>query len=285
MRLLGFGDAERRLRDQLDGGREQRLDLAPLAAAEDGTVARSRWGNFSARGFRCGRPGGAAGSCCPRHRARQSGCSRRKRTGCPSAPRVPRARGGDAMRRQIRQFGRAERATTRTPRAPRRTARARHRARTHRHARSARNRAGSPWRGRAPSAPLQHRSRRRSPRCARSASSSSRCRRRSRARGGRRAAAGYGCAARRGRPGARAWRRSIRTRRRGGGSTRGAQLSPRALRWWAISSRMPRSASASSSSSCARPKVSPSAVPCTSTKLPAPVITTFMSQPQAESSL
>ena len=42
-------------------------------------------------------------------------------------------------------------------------------------------------------------------------------------------------------------------------------------------------ARARSSSSCRRPKASPSAVPCTSTKLPAPVMTMFMSQPLAES--
>ena len=48
---------------------------------------------------------------------------------------------------------------------------------------------------------------------------------------------------------------------------------------------MPRVASASSASICARVNAAPSAVPCTSTKWPAPVITTFMSVSQAESSV
>ena len=52
----------------------------------------------------------------------------------------------------------------------------------------------------------------------------------------------------------------------------------------AISSRMPRSASATSSSISARVNGAPSAVPCSSTKPPAPVITTFMSVSQPESS-
>jgi hypothetical protein len=47
---------------------------------------------------------------------------------------------------------------------------------------------------------------------------------------------------------------------------------------------MPLSASASSASISARVKGAPSAVPCTSTKPPAPVITTFMSVSQAASS-
>ena len=53
----------------------------------------------------------------------------------------------------------------------------------------------------------------------------------------------------------------------------------------ATSSRMPLSASASSASISARVNGAPSAVPCTSTKPPAPVITTFMSVSQAESSV
>src|SRR6185369_12907517 len=59
---------------------------------------------------------------------------------------------------------------------------------------------------------------------------------------------------------------------------------PSARRCCATSSAMPRPAMASSWSSSARAKGSPSAVPCTSTKRPAPVITTFMSVWQAESS-
>src|SRR5688500_3126663 len=55
--------------------------------------------------------------------------------------------------------------------------------------------------------------------------------------------------------------------------------------WCWTSSPMPFAASSSSVSSSAREKSAPSAVPCTSMKLPEPVITTFMSQPQAESSL
>ena len=47
---------------------------------------------------------------------------------------------------------------------------------------------------------------------------------------------------------------------------------------------MPCSASASSASISARVNGAPSAVPCTSTKPPAPVITTFMSVSQPESS-
>src|SRR3990167_5691646 len=53
----------------------------------------------------------------------------------------------------------------------------------------------------------------------------------------------------------------------------------------AISSPMPCSASPSSWSISARVNATPSAVPCTSTKCPAPVITTFMSVSQAESSV
>src|SRR5262249_27416883 len=58
-----------------------------------------------------------------------------------------------------------------------------------------------------------------------------------------------------------------------------------ALRCAATSSRMPWSASASSASISARENGAPSAVPCTSTKPPAAVMTTFMSVSQAESSM
>ena len=47
---------------------------------------------------------------------------------------------------------------------------------------------------------------------------------------------------------------------------------------------MPVSASAIIASNCARENGAPSAVPCTSTKPPAPVITTFMSVSHCESS-
>ena len=53
----------------------------------------------------------------------------------------------------------------------------------------------------------------------------------------------------------------------------------------ARSERMPDSARSSSMSSSAREKVLPSAVACTSTSVPAPVITTFMSDSARESSM
>src|SRR5687768_15232152 len=59
---------------------------------------------------------------------------------------------------------------------------------------------------------------------------------------------------------------------------------PSALFWCPMSREMPACASSSSASSSLREKASPSAVPCTSTKCPAAVMTTFMSQPHAESS-
>src|SRR5687768_14683899 len=63
------------------------------------------------------------------------------------------------------------------------------------------------------------------------------------------------------------------------------QLHSSSARFWCCtSSAMPWAASASSASSSLRENVPPSAVPCTSTKPPAPVMTTFMSQPQPESS-
>src|SRR4030095_6831587 len=62
------------------------------------------------------------------------------------------------------------------------------------------------------------------------------------------------------------------------------QLAANAARCAAISSRMPRSASVTSPSLSPRVKGVPSAVPCSSTKPPAPVITTFMSVSQPESS-
>src|SRR5262249_8124666 len=57
---------------------------------------------------------------------------------------------------------------------------------------------------------------------------------------------------------------------------------PRA--WIARSSPMPSSATSSSWSSVLRSKVPPSAVPCTSTRRPLPVATTFMSTSARESS-
>ena len=59
---------------------------------------------------------------------------------------------------------------------------------------------------------------------------------------------------------------------------------PSAARCFAISSRMPRSASATRDTISTGVNGAPSAVPCSSTKPPAPVITTFMSVSQAESS-
>ena len=52
----------------------------------------------------------------------------------------------------------------------------------------------------------------------------------------------------------------------------------------AMSLRIPRSPSATSASICSRENGAPSAVPCSSTKPPAPVITMFMSVSHAESS-
>src|SRR6266571_3053634 len=60
--------------------------------------------------------------------------------------------------------------------------------------------------------------------------------------------------------------------------------SPSAAFCLAMSSAIPCIASASSASICAAEKGSPSAVPWTSTKPPEPVITTFMSVLQSESS-
>src|SRR5438034_4554533 len=60
--------------------------------------------------------------------------------------------------------------------------------------------------------------------------------------------------------------------------------SPSAAFCLAISSAIPCFASASSTAICAAEKGAPSAVPCTSTKQPEPVITTFMSVSQLESS-
>ena len=57
-----------------------------------------------------------------------------------------------------------------------------------------------------------------------------------------------------------------------------------ALSWAATSWRMPSVARSSSTFICSRVNGSPSAVPCTSTMPPAPVITTFMSVSQPESS-
>ena len=57
-----------------------------------------------------------------------------------------------------------------------------------------------------------------------------------------------------------------------------------ALRWMDTNSAMPVAARFNSASSSARAKAMPSAVPCTSTKPPEPVITTFMSVSQSESS-
>src|SRR5204863_4152503 len=57
-----------------------------------------------------------------------------------------------------------------------------------------------------------------------------------------------------------------------------------ARRWAATSSAMPMPASASSASISARENVAPSAVPCSSTKPPLAVMTTFMSVSQAASS-
>src|SRR5260221_6505718 len=62
------------------------------------------------------------------------------------------------------------------------------------------------------------------------------------------------------------------------------QESPSAAFCLAMSSAIPRFASASSASNCAAEKGAPSAVPCTSTKPPEPVITTFMSVSHCESS-
>src|SRR5947208_11781318 len=65
---------------------------------------------------------------------------------------------------------------------------------------------------------------------------------------------------------------------------RGNHESPSAAFCLAMSSAIPCIASASSASICAAEKGSPSAVPWTSTKPPEPVITTFMSVSQSESS-
>src|SRR5882672_7090747 len=65
---------------------------------------------------------------------------------------------------------------------------------------------------------------------------------------------------------------------------RGNQESPSAAFCLAMSSAIPRFASASRASICAVEKGSPSAVPWISTKPPDPVITTFMSVSQPESS-
>ena len=66
-------------------------------------------------------------------------------------------------------------------------------------------------------------------------------------------------------------------------SRRGA-AAPTAASWAAVSSRTPASARSSRTSSSAREKVAPSAVACTSTSRPEPVITTFMSDSARESS-
>src|SRR5689334_5880977 len=62
------------------------------------------------------------------------------------------------------------------------------------------------------------------------------------------------------------------------------ELSARAARCAATSSPMPFAARSSMRDISSREKGVPSAVPCTSTKRPAPVITTFMSVSQPESS-
>src|SRR5271154_5644546 len=59
---------------------------------------------------------------------------------------------------------------------------------------------------------------------------------------------------------------------------------PSAVRCNVISFEIPAVARSISFDSCSRVKGAPSAVPCTSTKWPAPVITTFMSVSQLESS-
>src|SRR5262249_54315897 len=64
----------------------------------------------------------------------------------------------------------------------------------------------------------------------------------------------------------------------------GAKATPSARFCRATSSAMPRCASATSDRIWASEKGSPSAVPCTSTNAPAPVMTTFMSVSQRESS-
>src|SRR5213082_373103 len=65
---------------------------------------------------------------------------------------------------------------------------------------------------------------------------------------------------------------------------RGNQERPSAAFCLAMSSAIPCIASASSASICAAENGAPSAVPWTSTKPPEPVITTFMSVSQPESS-
>ncbi len=64
----------------------------------------------------------------------------------------------------------------------------------------------------------------------------------------------------------------------------GAQVGFNAFFCFAISSRIPRCANCMSASICACENGAPSAVPCTSTNPPAPVMTTFISVSQVESS-
>ena len=73
-----------------------------------------------------------------------------------------------------------------------------------------------------------------------------------------------------------------RIRRRENNATRHA--SPSTCFWAAMSSETPLRASAIMAAIWASVNGSPSAVPCTSTKPPRPVITTFMSVSQVESS-